>query len=145
MQLPTGPRNSPPEQLPEHAHRQQEGGRQAIQRSPSSEIPPPGTIMWTCGWCVIAEPQVWSTAVTPMRAPRCFGSAAIVSIVSAARSKQQVVDRGLVVEGDVGDLGGQREDHVEVADRQQVGLACGEPLTGCAPWHLGQCRLRQLL
>jgi hypothetical protein len=27
-------------------------GRQAIQRSPSSEMPPPGTIMWACGWWV---------------------------------------------------------------------------------------------
>src|SRR5215471_18790707 len=24
--------------------------RQATQRVPSSEMPPPGTIMWTCGW-----------------------------------------------------------------------------------------------
>jgi hypothetical protein len=30
----------------------------------------------------MAEPQVWSTAVMPIRAPRCFGSAAIVSSVS---------------------------------------------------------------
>ena len=43
------------------------------------------------------------------------------------RLEQQVVDRRLVVEGDVGDLGGQREDNVEVADRQQVGLALGKP------------------
>jgi len=27
---------------------------------------------WTWGWVVSAEPQVWSTAVRPMRAPRCF-------------------------------------------------------------------------
>ena len=33
---------------------------------------------------VSAEPQVWSTAVMPMRAPRCFGSAAMVMSVSAA-------------------------------------------------------------
>jgi hypothetical protein len=32
----------------------------------------------------MAEPQVWSTAVMPMRAPRCFGSAAMVSMVSDA-------------------------------------------------------------
>lgn len=32
--------------------------------------------------------------------------------------EQQVVDRRLVVEGDVGDLGRQREHDVEVADRQ---------------------------
>jgi cobalt-zinc-cadmium resistance protein CzcA len=33
-------------------------------------MPPPGTIMCTCGWCVIAEPQVCSAEVTPIRAPR---------------------------------------------------------------------------
>ena len=59
-------------------------GRQRIQRVPSNDIPPPGTIMWTCGWWVIVEPQLWSTAVAPMRAPRCLGSAAMVSSVSAA-------------------------------------------------------------
>ena len=41
--------------------------------------------------------------------------------------EQQVVDDRLVLEGDVGDLGRQREDDVEIADRQQVGLALGEP------------------
>jgi hypothetical protein len=41
--------------------------------------------------------------------------------------EQQVINHRLVVQGDVGNLGGDREDHVEVADRQQVGLACGEP------------------
>jgi hypothetical protein len=30
-------------------------GRQAIQRVPSGEMPPPGTIMWTWGWWVSAE------------------------------------------------------------------------------------------
>jgi len=33
-------------------------GLQRTQRAPSSDIPPPGTIMWTCGWWVIAEPQL---------------------------------------------------------------------------------------
>ncbi len=59
-------------------------GLQRTQRVPSSDIPPPGTIIWMCGWWVIAEPQLWSTAVAPMRAPRWLGSAAIVSSVSAA-------------------------------------------------------------
>lgn len=45
----------------------------------------------------------------PMRAPRCLGSAAIVSIVSDAA----VVDERLVLERDVGDLGGQREHDME--------------------------------
>src|SRR5215469_6165228 len=74
----------PPEQAGEHPHRQEEAGLQFTQRVASSDIPPPGTIIWTCGWWVIAEPQLWSTAVAPMRAPRCLGSAAIVISVSAA-------------------------------------------------------------
>ena len=41
------------------------------------------------------------------------------------RVEQQVIDRGLVVERDVGYLGRQGEDDVEVSDRQQVGLALG--------------------
>jgi hypothetical protein len=32
---------------------------------------------------VSAEPQVWRTEVTPMRAPRCLASAAMVIMVSA--------------------------------------------------------------
>ena len=43
------------------------------------------------------------------------------------RVEQQVIDRGLVVERDVGNLGGQSEDNVEVADRQQVCLTLGQP------------------
>jgi len=42
--------------------------------------------------------------------------------------EQQVVNHRLVVERDVGDLGGQREDDMEIADRKQVSLPCGEPL-----------------
>jgi hypothetical protein len=44
------------------------------------------------------------------------------------RAEQQVVDHRLVLVGDGGDLGRQREDQVEVADRQQVGFAGGEPV-----------------
>ena len=47
-------------------------------------LPPPGAIICTCGGWVSAGPQVWSTAVMPMRAPRCFLSAAMVSMASAA-------------------------------------------------------------
>ena len=72
------------EQFGQDADRQQKAGRDETQRVPSSEMPPPGTIIWICGWCVSAEPQVCSTAVMPMRAPRWRGSAAMVSIVSDA-------------------------------------------------------------
>jgi hypothetical protein len=41
--------------------------------------------------------------------------------------EQQIVEQRLVVEGKGADLGGQREHDMEVADRQQVGLALGEP------------------
>jgi hypothetical protein len=43
------------------------------------------------------------------------------------RPEQQVVDDRLILPGDVGDLSRQREDDVEIADRQQVGLSLGEP------------------
>ena len=73
------------EQLAQHAHRQEEGGARGYPaRVPSGAMPPPGTIMCTCGWWVSADPHVWSTAVMPIRAPRCLGSAAMVSIVSDA-------------------------------------------------------------
>ena len=47
--------------------------------------------------------------------------------------EQQIVDHGLVLVGDVGDGRRQREHHVIVRHRQQLGLALGEPfLRGCA-------------
>jgi hypothetical protein len=44
--------------------------------------------------------------------------------------KEQTVDRGFVVVGDIGDRARQREHEVEVADGQQFGLALGKPLVG---------------
>ena len=46
------------EQLAEHPHRKEEGRARRYPAFPSSEMPPPGTIMCTCGWWVIAEPHV---------------------------------------------------------------------------------------
>ena len=43
------------------------------------------------------------------------------------RVEQQTVDDRLVLPGDVGNLGWKREDDMEVADRQQVGFALGQP------------------
>ena len=43
------------------------------------------------------------------------------------RAEQEVVDDRLVPPGDLADLGRQREDDVEIADRQQIGPALGEP------------------
>jgi hypothetical protein len=42
--------------------------------------------------------------------------------------EQEVVDGGLVVEGDGADRGRQAEDDVIIGNRQQLGLAIGEPL-----------------
>ena len=42
-------------------------------------------------------------------------------------AEQQIVDDRLVLQGDVCDLGGKREDDMEVADRQQVGFTLGQP------------------
>jgi hypothetical protein len=39
----------PAEQTRQHAHGQEEPGLQAIQRDPSGDRPPPGTMTWTCG------------------------------------------------------------------------------------------------
>ena len=41
--------------------------------------------------------------------------------------EQKAIDDGLVLVGDAGNGLRQREDHVEVLDRQQIGLACFEP------------------
>ena len=46
------------------------------------------------------------------------------------RPEQEVVDGPLILEGDRCDLGGQCEDDVEIADRQKVALAFGQPVAG---------------
>jgi hypothetical protein len=53
------------------------------------------------------------------------------------RAEQQVVEDRLVLAGDVGNLGWKREDDMEVADRQQVGFALGQPDAGCGALALG--------
>ena len=56
----------------------------------------------------------------PMRAPKCRGSAAIVIIVSDAARNNRSYTTASAPPGDVGDLGWQGEDDVEIADWQQV-------------------------
>ena len=57
------------------------------------------------------------------------------------RPEQQVVHDRLVVQGDVGDLAGNGEDDVEIPDRQQVGLARGQPFARPRPgiWGSAGC------
>src|SRR5271166_2006555 len=76
-------------------------GRQDTQRELSGEIPPPGTIMCTCGWWVSAEPQVCSTEVMPIRAPRWIGGDRQHRL--GRELEQEIVDHGLVLVGDIGD------------------------------------------
>ena len=43
------------------------------------------------------------------------------------RPEQQIVDQGFVLPSDAGDLGRQREDDMEIADRQKVGFPRRQP------------------
>jgi hypothetical protein len=76
------PQHEPPEQFGEHEHRQEEGRLRsdpALAVSRKSSAGHDHVHMRMVGH---AEPQVWSTAVMPMLAPRCLGLAAIVRSVS---------------------------------------------------------------
>ena len=65
-----------------------------------------------------------STISTPTWAPSRFGLAATSRSVAAAAWNSRSYSAGRVRQRQFGDLGRQREDHVEVLDRQQVlGLA----------------------
>ena len=55
----------------------------------------------------------------------------------SGRRKQQTVDRGFVVVGNIGDRTWQREHEVKIADGQQFGLAFGEPFLGGGALTLG--------
>ena len=59
--------------------------------------------------------------------------------------EQDVVDHGLVLIGDVGDCRRQREDDVEVRTGSSSAWRSASHSFAAAPWHFGQCRLRQLL
>ena len=102
-------------------------GRQATQRLPSGASPPPGTMPCTCGWCVSAEPQVCSTSVAPMLRAQVLRIGGDGQQRLGGDVEQQAVDHGLVLVRDVGDRRRQREDHVVVLHRQQIGLARLEP------------------
>jgi len=80
-----------------------------------------------------------------MRAPRCFGSADDREHRLRRGLEQQIVDHGLVLVGDVANRRRQREDDVEVGNREQFGSRAAIQSRAAAPWHFGQCRLRQLL
>ncbi len=118
----------PPEQAGEHPHRQQEAR--------SARHPARVVMRYPAGW----DDDVEMRMMGHRRAPGVehggeADAGAEMLWISADReqrlgrgAEQQVVDHRLVLIGDRGDLGRQCEDHVEVVDRQQVGLARGEPI-----------------
>ena len=103
-------------------------GRQRIQLAPSKAMPPP------------RHDHVDMRVVGHRRAPSvehggdADAGAEVLAVGGDGAQRlgrgpeQEVVDHRLVLVGDGGDLGGQREDHVEVRDRQQVGLAGRQPV-----------------
>src|SRR3954452_182416 len=70
----------------------------------------------------------------PISAPRCLGSDGVQRL--GGRLEQDLVDRRLVLEGDRGDLGRQREHHVEVGNRKKLILPRGEPVPAGLPLAL---------
>ena len=69
----------PAEETRQHAHGQEEAGLAGDPARPVRRQAAAGRDDVDVGMVGEREPQVCSTAVRPMRAPRCFGSAARVS------------------------------------------------------------------
>ncbi len=66
----------------------------------------------------------------PQACPEVFGIGPDGEQGLGGGFEQEVVDNGLVLIGEVADLSRHREHNVEVRDRQEFCLACGEPLSG---------------
>jgi len=118
----------PAEQAGDHPHRQQESGSAAhparvVERYPAAR-----------------HDHVNMRVVGHRRAPAvehgsgANASAEVLGIGGDGEqclgrgAEQQVVDHRLVLVGDRSDLGRQGEDDMEIADRQQIGLAGSEPI-----------------
>ena len=100
------------------------GGRTRCGRisksAPSGDNPPPGITQWRWGWCTSVWPQVCSTAMKPMSAPRWLRVGGDGPEGSCGGSEQGAVDYALVLQCQRRQLGGQGEDDVEIGDRQQI-------------------------
>src|SRR3984893_3316940 len=82
----------------------------------------------------------------PIRAPRCFWIGRDRDHRLGRCLEQDIVDDRLVLIRDVRDRAWQRVDDVEVWRRGATRLpAPPSHSLAAAPWHFGQCRLRQLL
>ncbi len=130
-------------------------GLQAIQREPSGDRPPPGTMTWTCGMMGQRRaPGVKDGGQADARAEmlRVGGDG---GQRLGGGPEQEVVDGGLIVERDRADRSRQGEDDVVVGNRQQLRLAVFEPLPRRRPLALravavaagivGDARMRAVL
>ena len=72
----------------------------------------------------------------PILAPRC-GIGGDCERGLGSRFEQETVDRGFILIGDIGDRPRQREDDVEITDRQQLRLTLGKPFPGGGALTLG--------
>src|SRR6516165_6081622 len=118
----------PPEQAGKHSHRQQKAGLAAHPMCPVE------------GYPATRHDHVDVRVMGHRRSPgvehrsSADASAEVLGIGRdreqrlGSRAEQQVVDYCLVLVGDRSDLGGQREDHVEIGDRQQICPACRKPI-----------------
>ena len=118
----------PAEQAGQHAHRQQEARSagypaRAVERDPAARHDHVNVRM--VGHC--RAPAVQHGGGAHVRA-EMLGIGGDCEQGFGGRAKQHVVHHRLVLVGDRGDLGRQSEDQVEVADRQQIGFAGGEPV-----------------
>ena len=117
----------PTEQLAEHADRQDKGGSRRYPALPVTRYPAARydhMDVRMVGHCRAPCVEHGGDADPGAEMLRIGGNG---EHCLRRRPEQQVVERRLVLEGDIRDLAGQREDDVEVADRQQVRLALGEP------------------
>ena len=118
----------PPEQAGKHPHRQQKAGlaahpARAVERYPATRHNHMDVRM--VGHC--RAPAVEHGGGSNARA-EVLGIGCDREQRFGRRAEQQVVDDRLVLIGDWSNLGGQCEDHVKIADRQQIGLARRKPI-----------------
>ena len=121
-------------------------GRQEIQRWPSIETPPPGTMQCRCGWCSRFWPPGVQDRDEADLGTQVLGIGGDRAQGLSRRLEQHVVQQRLVLVGDGLDRLRHGEHDVEILDRQKIGATILQPLRARDnDWHFGQWRSRQLL
>jgi hypothetical protein len=127
---------APAEETREHAHRKEEAGpagnpARALERRPAAGH----NAMEVRVVMKILPPGVEHGKEADL-GPEVLGIGSDGTQRIGGRAEEDVVDRGLVLEGDRRDLRRQREDDMEVWHGQQLGLPLVEPLRSCQPLAL---------